>query len=167
MGQVFQEIRPLVGRSSGNAPFGWIVNRQSIQSDDQLNNSENLRNVDIESSEHGEVPSPSYARQLSTSSAPARTLSSVEAGITASLDDATTTNNVPSQSIPSLQQQNSSYESSSSATTNGNNENDPANENDSLAQIPEARAFINTVSRYFPYVCILFAKSCYDHLDGE
>lgn len=67
----------------------------------------------------------------------------------------------------SLQQ----HPSSDSTNSNGSSatENDPAgaeNGSDSLAQIPEARAFINTVSRYFPYVCILFAKSCYDHLDG-
>jgi hypothetical protein len=131
-----------------------------------------LRNVDIENSADNvsvNVEGPSYTRQLSTSSAPARTLHSVESGIIGNDDTSSNhnNNNVNSHSIPSLPQQNNSYESSSSATTNGNNENDPSNENDSLAQIPEARAFINTVSRYFPYVCILFAKSCYDHLDGE
>lgn len=182
--QVFQEIRPLVGRhSSSNAPFGWI--RSSMQSDEPTNNSINTpnsetapRSIDIESGSGGGdnvsigADGPSYARQLSTSSAPART-DSVEAGsVLEVIDSATTattaTSNVISQSRASLHQQNannSSYDSSTNG--NGSNENEPANEADSLAQIPEARAFINTVSRYFPYVCILFAKSCYDHLDGE
>lgn len=155
-------------------------------SEDPINNSSNTpnsetapRSIDIESGGIGSdnvsigADGPSYARQLSTSSAPARS-DSVEAGLVHEvIDSATTattaTSNVISQSRASLHQQNannSSYDSS----TNGNgsnNENEPANEADSLAQIPEARAFINTVSRYFPYVCILFAKSCYDHLDGE
>lgn len=48
----------------------------------------------------------------------------------------------------------------------GNNGIGGSSDGDNLAQMPEARALINTVSRYFPYVCILFAKSCYDHLDG-
>ncbi|CAO1379701.1 unnamed protein product [Diamesa serratosioi] len=53
------------------------------------------------------------------------------------------------------------------STENDSSGNNPENGNsDSLTQIPEARAFITTISRYFPYVCILFAKSCYDHLDG-
>lgn len=48
---------------------------------------------------------------------------------------------------------------------NGNGENEgPVTE--ALAQIPEARAILSTLNRYTPYVCILLAKSCYDHLDG-
>lgn len=176
--QVFQEIRPLVGRhNNGNAPFGWI--RSSMQSEDHLNttpaSSENApRSNDIEAADNVSisVEGPSYARQSSTSSAPARSDSTEVGSVHEVIDSATTattaTSNVISQSRASLHQNNNgSYESSTSATTNGNNENDQANENDSLAQIPEARAFINTVSRYFPYVCILFAKSCYDHLDGK
>lgn len=154
-----------------------------MQSEDHLNtpSSENApRSIDIEAAAdnvatNAECPNyDSYARQLSTSSAPARS-DSIEGGSVHEVIDSATTattatsNVVISQSRTSLQQnRNGSYESSTSATTNGNNENDQAaNENDSLAQIPEARAFINTVSRYFPYVCILFAKSCYDHLDGK
>uniref|UniRef100_A0A1B0CM14 RING-type domain-containing protein n=1 Tax=Lutzomyia longipalpis TaxID=7200 RepID=A0A1B0CM14_LUTLO len=37
---------------------------------------------------------------------------------------------------------------------------------EALAQMPETRAFLLTLSRYMPYVCILLAKSCYDHIDG-
>lgn len=127
--------------------------------------SDNLSTVNVDAA-------TSFARQTSTSSAPARTDSLEAAGaVHEVVTDAATTaaGNAISQSRASLQQNNNngSYESSTSATTNGNNENEPANEADSLAQIPEARAFINTVSRYFPYVCILFAKSCYDHLDGK
>lgn len=33
-------------------------------------------------------------------------------------------------------------------------------------QHPEARALLNTLLRYVPFICILFVKSCYDHLDG-
>jgi hypothetical protein len=47
----------------------------------------------------------------------------------------------------------------------GADEADP-NSPDSITQIPEARKFIETLCRYFPYILILFAKSCYDHLDG-
>ncbi|XP_059611196.1 RING finger and transmembrane domain-containing protein 2 [Phlebotomus argentipes] len=37
---------------------------------------------------------------------------------------------------------------------------------EALAQMPETRAFLLTLSRYLPYVCILLAKSCFDHFDG-
>lgn len=40
------------------------------------------------------------------------------------------------------------------------------NLSETLAQIPEAASLLETLSRYVPYVCILLAKSCYDHLDG-
>lgn len=102
-------------------------------------------------------PSTSYGRQ---NSAPART--TTETG-----SDAMGT---PSRNLSrsSLQQQHQSSDSTNSNASNAT-ENDPnaaENGGDAFAQIPEARAFINTISRYFPYVCILFAKSCYDHLDG-
>ena len=79
------------------------------------------------------------------------------------------------------QSQNSLNDTNLSANTNGvlnqtndlNNEsvengNNPENESvtEALSQIPEARALISTLSRYTPYICILLAKSCYDHLDG-
>ncbi|GAB0088291.1 uncharacterized protein DMENIID0001_026860 [Sergentomyia squamirostris] len=37
---------------------------------------------------------------------------------------------------------------------------------EALAQMPETRTFLVTLSRYMPYLCILLAKSCYDHIDG-
>lgn len=37
---------------------------------------------------------------------------------------------------------------------------------ETLAQIPEAAHLLNTLAKYVPYLCILLAKSCYDHLDG-
>lgn len=37
---------------------------------------------------------------------------------------------------------------------------------ETLAQIPEAANLLNTLSKYVPYLCILLAKSCFDHLDG-
>lgn len=44
--------------------------------------------------------------------------------------------------------------------------NENNNLSDTIAQIPEAASLLDTLSRYVPYVCILLAKSCYDHLDG-
>lgn len=166
--QVFQEIRPLVqNTSTANAPFAsWM--RSSIHSvhsqDEHSTQTDATRSQDVEAGggggdnviiNFGSPSTSSYARQ---NSAPAR--SSTETG-TEAMGTAST-----NQSRTSLQQ----HQSSDSTNSNGSSgtENDPNAENggDSLAQIPEARAFINTISRYFPYVCILFAKSCYDHLDG-
>jgi hypothetical protein len=100
----------------------------------------------------GSPSTSSYGRQ---NSAPART--GTETGVDA-MGTAST-----NQSRSSLQQ----HQSSDSTNSSGSEDpNAPETGADSLTQIPEARAFINTISRYFPYVCILFAKSCYDHLDG-
>lgn len=49
---------------------------------------------------------------------------------------------------------------------NNPNENEEESVSEVIAQIPEARALINAIRRYTPYICILLAKSCYDHLDG-
>jgi len=100
-------------------------------------------------------PSTSYNRQ---NSAPART--------------STESNDLESPSVnqsrTSLHQgtENPPNSSSNNANNNSDDPNAVDGNSDNLAQIPEARALINTVSRYFPYVCILFAKTCYDHLDG-
>lgn len=98
-------------------------------------------------------PSTSYARQ---NSAPARTTTETENVF------GTESNN---ESRTSLQQPHDSTINIGGSGDEGAAGNGDAN-NDNLSQLPEARALINTVSRYFPYVCILFAKSCYDHLDG-
>lgn len=98
-------------------------------------------------------PSTSYARQ---NSAPARTHTETAAEGADEMGSAST-----NESRASLHQ----HESVAGEEPNGNTNNADANA-DNLAQMPEARALINTISRYFPYVCILFAKSCYDHLDG-
>lgn len=183
LNNVFQEIRPLVQNSSNsNAPFAsWM--RSSLQSvnnastavggsgtsDEQqqhsaTDNSSSRQNIDLNDSSSVIInigsPSTSYARQ---NSAPART------NTESSGDDVlgSASNN---QSRTSLHQQ----ISDSPSTSNNNNiligNGDEATSADgnaeNLAQIPEARALINTASRYFPYVCILFAKACYDHLDG-
>ena len=166
--QVFQEIRPLVqNTSTANAPFAsWMRNSISnVQSDEQRTDATQTENQrqDVESGgdnvtiNFGSPSTSSFGRQ---NSAPARTTTENEC-------DAMGT---PSGNLSrtSLQQQQQSSDSTNSNASNAT-ENDPTaadNGGDSLAQIPEARAFINTISRYFPYVCILFAKSCYDHLDG-
>jgi hypothetical protein len=100
-------------------------------------------------------PSTSYARQ---NSAPARTSTESENVFE------TNSNN---ESRTSLQQ---THDSTINVGGTGDDAGGAAvggdASNDNLSQLPEARALINTVSRYFPYVCILFAKGCYDHLDG-
>lgn len=104
-------------------------------------------------------PSTSYARQ---NSAPARTTTESSGNIDMMGTEST------NESRTSLQQNQAPDGATNNA--NGSNNNEEANSGegsgDNLAQIPEARALINTISRYFPYVCILFAKSCYDHLDS-
>lgn len=101
----------------------------------------------------GSPSTSSYARQ---NSAPARTETGNDEMGTASTN----------QSRNSLQQHQSSDSTNSNGSSGSDNDPNAPETADSLAQIPEARAFINTISRYFPYVCILFAKSCYDHLDS-
>lgn len=133
----------------------------TVQSNEENSTqTEGARSTDIEAGttenvviNFGSPSTSTYARQ---NSAPAR--SSTEAGN----DEMGTTST--NQSRTSLQQ----HQSSDSGGSSGSDPDPNAAENggDSLAQIPEARALINTISRYFPYVCILFAKSCYDHLDG-
>lgn len=164
--QVFQEIRPLVNTSSTNAPFAsWMRSSiHSVHSDEHSTQTEHTARVqDVEAGTGAATgtdnviinfgsPSTSYGRQ---NSAPART--GTETGADA-MGTAST-----NQSRNSLQQ----HQSSDSTNSTGSDDpNAPETGADSLTQIPEARAFINTISRYFPYVCILFAKSCYDHLDG-
>lgn len=48
--------------------------------------------------------------------------------------------------------------------TNNNNSMDDVT--DAFAQIPEARDMMNALMRYFPYVCIILVKTCYDLFDG-
>lgn len=163
--QVFQEIRPLVqNTSTANAPFAsWM--RSSIHS--VQSNEENSTQTDATTRSTADVEagtadnvvinfgSPSTSTYARQNSAPAGT-----SGNEAEMGTAST-----NQSRTSLQQ----HQSSDSTNSGGSSDADPnAPETgaDSLAQIPEARALITTISRYFPYVCILFAKSCYDHLDG-
>lgn len=102
-------------------------------------------------------PSTSYARQ---NSAPARTNTETIDDMLGSVGS--------NQSRASLHHHESSGGGAGGAEEPNNNSNNAGGDAnaDNLAQMPEARALINTVSRYFPYVCILFAKSCYDHLDG-
>lgn len=134
----------------------------SVQSNEENSTqTDSTRSADVEAGttdnviiNFGSPSTSSYARQ---NSAPART--STEGGGSEEMGTAST-----NQSRTSLQQH-----QSSDSTNSGSTEADPnaaENGGDSLAQIPEARALITTISRYFPYVCILFAKSCYDHLDG-
>lgn len=155
--------------STTNAsPFAsWMRNSiTSVQNDEHSTQTDNSRSQDVEAGTDNVIinfgsPSTSasshYTRQ---NSAPAR--SSTEE---ATNEMVTASGN---HSRISLQQQHQSSDSTNSNASNAT-ENDPnaaESGGDTLAQIPEARAFINTISRYFPYVCILFAKSCYDHLDG-
>lgn len=49
---------------------------------------------------------------------------------------------------------------------NNNNNIDEGPVAEAFAQIPEARAMFNTLMRYVPYISIILAKTCYDHLDG-
>lgn len=164
--QVFQEIRPLVqNTSTANAPFAsWMRSSiHSVHSDEHSTQTDNARSSqDVEAGtdnviiNFGSPSTSSYARQ---NSAPARSTTDAEND---TMGTAST-----NHSRTSLQQ----HQSSDSTNSNGSSgtDNDPnaaETGGDSLAQIPEARALINTISRYFPYVCILFAKSCYDHLDG-
>lgn len=172
--QVFQEIRPLVQNSSTtNAPFAsWMrsslqsVNIPAAATDEHSTNptSDNNRVQEATITDTSSViinigsPSTSYARQ---NSAPARTNTETADDLMGS--DGSINNN---QSRASIHQQHETG-GASDETSNGGSNNANADANsENLAQMPEARALINTISRYFPYVCILFAKSCYDHLDG-
>lgn len=148
--------------STANAPFAsWM--RNSINSNEENSTqTENSRSADVEAGSDNVIisfGSPSTSTYGRQNSAPART--SVESGN----DEMGTAST--NQSQTSLQQQHQSSDSTNSGGSSGTEPEPNLPENpDSLAQIPEARIFINTISRYFPYVCILFAKSCYDHLDG-
>jgi hypothetical protein len=136
--------------------------RSSIHSNEENSTQTENSRGDVEAAtdnviiNFGSPSTSTYARQ---NSAPART--SVESGN----DEMGTAST--NQSRTSLQQHQSSDSTNSGGSSGTEPEANPAeNGADSLAQIPEARVFINTISRYFPYVCILFAKSCYDHWDG-
>lgn len=173
--QVFQEIRPLVQNSSStNAPFtSWMRNSlQSVNtaaSNEEQANSTVLADVnraqDANTSTANDTssviinigsPSTSYARQ---NSAPART--NTDAAFDAM---GTSSANLSRTSLQNDSTINIGGEEASSGGGAGGVGGD--SNTDTLSQMPEARALINTISRYFPYVCILFAKSCYDHLDG-
>lgn len=182
---VFQEIRPLVQNNSASNssnvsntpnPFAtWM--RSSIHS---VNSEESTHQQSQDDNRNQEVTNDSTVVNLVASPS---TSSLYRGDITHrnSVDyvNETTTpqlgNVSNNQSHNSLQNQNSTNSDANANNNNNNNNstendssgNNPENGNsDSLTQIPEARALITTISRYFPYVCILFAKSCYDHLDG-
>lgn len=135
----------------------------SVQNDEHSTQTDTSRSQDVEAGTDNVIinfgsPSTSASHYTRQNSAPARTEETANEMGTAS----------GNHSRISLQQQHQSSDSTNSNASNAT-ENDPnaaENGGDTLAQIPEARAFITTISRYFPYVCILFAKSCYDHLDG-
>jgi hypothetical protein len=161
--KVFQEIRPLVQNNSNTnnaGPFAsWMRSSlQSVNNTNEEHSDNNNRPQEINDTSSVIIniasPSTSYARQ---NSAPARTTT----------DSTETMGSVSaSQSRISLNHQTQSSDDSA-ANSNNNDETNAADLNpDNLSQIPEARALIRTISRYFPYVCILFAKTCYDHLDG-
>lgn len=173
--QVFQEIRPLVQNSSStNAPFtSWM--RNSLQSVNTAASNEEQANstvlVDANRAQDANTstandtssviinigsPSTSYARQ---NSAPART--NTDAAFDAM---GTSSANLSRTSLQNDSTINIGGEEAGSGGGAGGVGGD--SNTDTLSQMPEARALINTISRYFPYVCILFAKSCYDHLDG-
>lgn len=133
----------------------------SVHSDEHSTQTDNARSQDVEAGTEAvtiNFGSPSTSTYTRQNSAPAR--ATTETG-TDEMGTAST-----NQSRVSLQQHQSSDSTNSNGTAGTENDPNAADGADSLAQIPEARAFINTISRYFPYVCILFAKSCYDHLDG-
>jgi hypothetical protein len=161
--QVFQEIRPLVNTSSTNAPFAsWMRSSiHSVHSDEHSTQTEHSsRHQDLEAGVVGagtdnviiNLGSPSTSSYARQNSAPAR--SGTETGADA-MGTAST-----NQSRSSLQQHQSSDSTNSNGSSASDDPNAPETGAESLTQIPEARAFINTISRYFPYVCILFAKSC-------
>lgn len=138
---------------------------QQTHSTQDNNNRQNIDTTGDSSSVIINIGSPSTSAYSRQNSAPARTTTE------SSGDMGTESTN---QSRTSLQQPNQSSDPTTNTTSNNNNNNNSTNEDangtdgneNNLSQIPEARALINTVSRYFPYVCILFAKTCYDHLDG-
>ncbi|KAG5681519.1 hypothetical protein PVAND_010945 [Polypedilum vanderplanki] len=181
LNNVFQEIRPLVQNSSNtNAPplfaswmrsslqsvnttsntTGAVNDEQQPHSTTESNSRQNMNDMNDSSSVIINIgsPSTSYARQ---NSAPARTSTESNDEMLGSVST--------NESRTSLQQPNSDTASTSNNNNVSNNEEPTGGVDgnaENLSQIPEARVLINTLSRYFPYVCILFAKTCYDHLDG-
>lgn len=138
-----------------------IHNTSTTANSEEQHNTDNNNRQDVNDTVIINIgsPSTSYARQ---NSAPARTNTESNDMETDSMNESRTSlnNNITNNN-------NSTNQVVDSASINNNSNNDdPTDAADNLAQIPEARALINTVSRYFPYVCILFAKTCYDHLDG-
>lgn len=65
--------------------------------------------------------------------------------------------NIPANSVPSQQP---------TTTHRHGNNNSTDDVTDAFAQIPEAREMMNALMRYFPYVCIILVKTCYDLFDG-
>uniref|UniRef100_A0A182Q3L3 RING-type domain-containing protein n=1 Tax=Anopheles farauti TaxID=69004 RepID=A0A182Q3L3_9DIPT len=53
-----------------------------------------------------------------------------------------------------------------SNSISSNHQNEEATAHETLNQFPETQALIETLARYMPLLLILFAKLCYDHLDG-
>lgn len=52
------------------------------------------------------------------------------------------------------------------ATTNNNNNTEEATAAEALRQVPEARALLEILQKYVPFVLILLAKGLYDHREG-
>ena len=182
---VFQEIRPLVQNNSASNssnvsntpnPFAtWMRSSiHSVNSEDSHQQSQDdnrIQDATNDSTVVNIVASPSTSSLYRGDITHINSVDYVNETTPPQLGNVS--NN---QSHNSLQNQNSTNSDANANNNNNSNNNNTENDSsgnnpengnsDSLTQIPEARALITTISRYFPYVCILFAKSCYDHLDG-
>ncbi|KAJ6638845.1 Organic cation transporter protein [Pseudolycoriella hygida] len=67
---------------------------------------------------------------------------------------------------PDRQQIQNSPNTQGNAPQHRHNNNSVEEVTDAFAQIPEARDMMTALMRYFPYVCIILAKTCYDLSDG-
>lgn len=167
LNNVFNEIRPIIQHS------------QSVNANSNIFN--NFRPNELPSSES--VPQMSQAQAAdsyvinldgqSSSQHQSMYYSNTSAGdrsihehYNSNLDlDALIQDNARRPDRPQIQN-NSNAQGNTPPHRHTNNNNSMDEVTDAFAQIPEARDMMNSMMRYFPYVCIILVKTCYDLFDG-
>lgn len=166
LNNVFNEIRPIIQHSQSVNANANIFNNfrpnelESSESVPQMSQAQvadsYVINLDGQSSSH------QHSMYYSNTSLADRSIHEHHASSNNDAD-ASIQDNARRPDRPQIQN-NSNNAPPHRHTNNNNSSMDEVT--DAFAQIPEARDMMNALMRYFPYVCIILVKTCYDLFDG-
>lgn len=174
LNNVFNEIRPIIQHSQSVNANANIFNNfrpnepQSLEAVPQMSQAQAPDSYVINLDGH-QSSSQQQAMYYSNTSIGDRSINEQHYHNTSSINDADTSIQDNPRLPDRLQIQNNSNAQGNTPPhrhTNNNNNNSMDEVTDAFAQIPEARDMMNALMRYFPYVCIILVKTCYDLFDG-